>query len=146
MSYERMTPCRPEDVNYVFDHLWERGVVELEGLGRTVEDGRQAALRRIAESESCAILYKGEPVCVLGHVDNATWFQATEAFTEHFEQITREMRDISEGRDFVIYSQCIHRRTEKWFRLCGYERVPEWQGETVTGKPVYMFRRSPNVL
>ena len=138
MTYETVT-CAPEHVEHVCAHLWERGVEEIAGFGLTPAEWRESVIERI-KGEAYAILHDGVPVCVFGQVNGMTWFQATEAFTEHHREITKRLHDMGAERDLVVYSLCIHPRTEAWFLRCGYAR-DDWQGETVTGKPVYRFRR-----
>lgn len=126
-------------VPYVFSHLWARGIEELAGVGMTPEQAAEYALGMCERDESYAFVADA-PVCVFGVCDGATWFQATEEFTKHHAAITEALRDMSAGRDCVIYSQCVHPRTAAWFKRIGFE--PDgWQGQTVTGKPLYRFRR-----
>jgi hypothetical protein len=145
MSYETVIPASADHVDFICANMWERGVLELAGLGLTVEQWRSKAHRFIENGESAAILFDGVPVCVIGLDGNATWFQATDGFLVHFREITKQLRKFGKTRpDTVIHSQCIHPKTAVWFRRCGFE----WDGcvgATVTGKPLYRFRRADHV-
>lgn len=129
--------CKPEHVRSVYNRLWARGVEELAGLGLTVEQGLDRAIGYLSRGGSRAILFNGDPVCVFGEVDRMTWFQATEAFVDHYREITKRLKALGE-RGYIIYSQCVHPRTEAWFKRLGYKR-DHWTGTTVTGKPLYRF-------
>lgn len=144
VSYEVVDNAAPY-VPAVFSCLWERGVKELRGLGYTVDEAAQKAIDFCNTDESKALLVNGVPVFVVGAVNGVTWFQATEDFTKHYRAITRCIRDLAKRKDYVIYSQCVHPRTEAWFRMCGFVR-DEYEGETVTGTKLYRFRRNENVL
>ena len=126
-------------VPYVFSHLWDRGVEELAGLGLTPEQAAEKALDFCLRDKSYALV-ADNPVCVFGLCQGTTWFQATDEFLTHHVAITKALREMSAGRDCVIYSQCVHPRTEAWFRRIGFVR-DGWEGQTVTGKPLYRFRR-----
>jgi len=126
-------------IDYVFSHLWARGVEELAGLGMTPEQAAAAAHELAANGESYAYL-AGDPVCVFGAVDGCTWFQATDAFLEHHVGITKALTEMADKGEYTIYSQCNHPLTEKWFGRMGFVK-DGWQGVTVTGTPLYRFRR-----
>jgi hypothetical protein len=126
-------------VPYVFSHLWPRGVEELAGLGLTPEQASAMAVENCSLGPSWALI-ADNPVCVFGVVDGCSWFQSTDEFTANHVEITQMARDATAPYDFVIYSQCIHPRTEAWFGRLGFVR-DDWQDVTVTGKPLYRFRR-----
>lgn len=129
----------------VFCRLWERGVKELAGLGYTVDEAARVAIDFCKRDESKALLADGVPVCVFGAVNGVTWFQATDDFVKHHREVTKCIRDLAKRKDYVIYSQCVHPLTERWFRSCGFVR-DDFESETVTGAKLYRFRRNENVL
>jgi hypothetical protein len=130
----RVTEAVPEAVNYVFDNLWERGGQELAILGYSVDQARAIVThQRLSGAPTLAVWIDGAPalICGLMRTDSpdgmATWFQATEAFTEHARQITKELRAKLEGaattynlKFIEIVSPCVHPKTGRWFAALGF--------------------------
>jgi hypothetical protein len=134
------SPARDSDIAYVFAHLWDRGITELAGLGLTVAEGAQRAKDFAGKDESYTYwANEVEPICVFGAVNGVTWFQATEKFGEFHAGVTSALREMGKKPGYVIFSQCIHPRTEAWFAKIGYKADPTWHGETVTGSKLYKF-------
>ncbi len=128
-------------------NLWDRGKAELQGLGLTPETAFIECAGWIGRGPTGALLADGKPVCfsgtVIGELESFTWFQATDEFTDHVEEISRVL--IEEAQqvpgDLYIYSQCIHPKTARWFSILGFDKDQEWSGTTETGKPLYRFKR-----
>lgn len=131
----------------LWDHLWQRGKLELAKLGYSLSSGYREFLSLADRAIDSGILCAdGEPVAVSGICPEDgcyfTFFQASESFNDHAKKITRELRRHTKQCEgtLYIYSVLVHPETERWFNVLGFER-DGWCGRTSVGHPIYRFRR-----
>jgi hypothetical protein len=136
----------PAHVDYVIDHLWERGRDEAYAHGKTIEGWRammQDWLKKSAMSHA-GVKPDGTPVIVGGIVADGeafTWFQCTEEFPRYAFKATEDLRAMTDdfpGKPIYIYSACIHPQTARWFAILGFE-MDSWARALPMGSVLRRF-------
>lgn len=135
-----------DDALYVFDHLWERGSEELAAYGVTREEWLVLwACMTVVPNCTCAFLYKGHVVAVLG-VERCedvgrTWFQATRAFDDVGVGLTRQMRKVIAElaakaglRKAILSSLCISPDAARWYEFLGFSEEKKTECKEFFGR------------
>lgn len=140
-------PVSVADLLYVLDHLWLRGVEELQRLGMGREDAFYRFLHYARTGYKARTLVADDrPVVVVGIADDGgeafTWFQATAEFDRHASAITRYIRREAKAYPDAlhIYSVCVHPDTERWFKVLGFVPTGD-EAALPTGATLRKFTR-----
>jgi hypothetical protein len=142
----RVEPITKERVDYVFAHLWPRGVEELKRLGVDLETAARNCVKWAVHGH-CGVICADAPVVVYGTCPNgdhtATWFQATDEFVKYHPGISEIIRGALRAvpGTLYVYSVMVHPKTGKWFNSLGLVK-DDWEGTTAANWPLFRFKRA----
>ena len=128
MTAYRLVPVTAPDLEYVVEHLWERGRQELHQMHIQLSTAFNAAWQwsRPETFRSGILLADDVPIVATGiAVDDTgafTWFLATEAALDHMPEVTRMLRRELRawGGPVRLRSASVHPETHRWFRVLGF--------------------------
>lgn len=140
MSAWTVRPATLADAMYVYDHIWERGALELEGYG--INRDRWLAtweFMTLIPDCACAFVHDDRVIAVLGAMRNGntalTWFQATVDFDRVGAGLTRQMRrsitDLAKRagvKKAALNSLCVSDLAPRWFKALGFTENTAYPG------------------
>lgn len=127
-----------EDAAHVFDHVWERGAVELAAF-EVDRAGWLCVCREMIALDCCmTFLRDGIPQAIVGVRRHAqvgrTWFQAVEGI--NMTGLTRYMRRaiallVATCRVNVteLHSLCVAPEAPRWYRFLGFKEDNSYNGK-----------------
>lgn len=136
----------PTDAAYVFDHVWERGAIELACFGVSRERWLTACSKMIV-ADLCVVFERdGALQALLGLLDSKTWFHAVEGaemlgLTRH---LRRELPALCEraGVAVSVYSLCVDEAAARWFQFLGLAADNAYRGAMYAGRQERRFIRT----
>lgn len=131
-----------EDIRYVYDRLWYRGMREIQNFGHADIAGAAKIFLSLPAEHRYAFCVNTKPVAVFGAVPSAnthgsvysTWFLATDKFPKVARQATRILKRLIEQKTveenvkiLKLISASDHPKAAKWFTMLGF-RLTKQQG------------------
>lgn len=144
-------PLSSGDVDYVFEHIWERGELEIKIFDISMEKAIEIVKGYIGTRHAYTVLNRYLPVAIFGCYETKpgywrTWFLATDEFkgrlgikvTRVSHDLIQEFSKIDEMVQMESISALTHPDAERWFYALGFSKDSGYN-VTVCDNPLYRF-------
>ena len=134
------------DAAYVFDHVWERGAIELAGFDVTRDRWLDACIEMIAAKRCVVFECDGATQALLGLLDTQTWFQAVGAvdmlgLTRHMRRALDDLAARWRARTVDIVGLCVSPDAPRWYGVLGFTEDNSYDGHVIAGRRERHFVR-----
>ncbi len=133
MLTTRLAPMIPADIDFVIEHLWERGEAEAEKFGMTDKNEIGRYLHSLPREFAWTIWHGFSPLAVLiaSRTDDGVYhtsFIATNEFpkaglaaTRILNRLFKQVMAAHPDKKFELWSASDHPSADKWFEVTGWK-------------------------
>lgn len=134
------------DAAYVFDHVWERGAIELAGFRVDRDRWLDACIEMIAARRCVVFQSDGATQALLGLNGTQTWFQAVGAvdmmgLTRHMHRGLDALARRWKAKEVDIFGLCVSPDAPRWYGLLGFTEDNSYDGPVIAGRRERHFIR-----